>query len=1158
MRHSKWATRSGAAFLVLSLPLLHALAQTASTGALTGTVTDSNGAVVSEVQIKVTSNATGEARTVASQSSGAYVVPLLLPGTYTVEFVKSGFKTALKSALEIVVTETARLDVQLEPGGVQEKVTITADAPLLQTESTALGRVTDRELMNNLPLVTRNYTQIVTLSPGIEANVVNATDLGRGSGGLSQGNFRAYGASGADNNFQMNGVQINDLQASGTFSGGVAIPNPDAIQEFKVQTGLYDASYGRNAGANVNVVTRSGSNEFHGNVFEFFRNNALNANDFFRNKAGQPKGVLKQNQFGFTFGGPIRKDKILFFVSYQGMRQINGVGGGGTANFFSPPFTNDRSRAAVGKLFGGQGGLFGGVKVANDGSNISPQALALLNLKLPGGQFAIPTPQLINPAQPFALQGFSAFSTPATFNEDQFIANIDFLQSARSRFEGRFFFANSTQNTSLPPSQLATSAPGFPQLADNNLRNFSLTHTYTFSARLLNQAEFGFHRISTPTVQQEVFKFSDVGINAPPTANAFPAIGVNGSLALGGNGQGVSLDQNHFDFQDSLTYIRGRQTLRFGGGFTHTQLDLSNFHFFGGLLFLSWPDFLLGLPGGAVSAGGNGTPFSNVFLSIDIPGMLDRAWRLTDANAYVQDDIKLSPSFTLNVGVRYERLADLGDSLGRNSGFDATLANPNPPAAGSIQGYVVSENLPGTPPPGVKQLGNTFGIRGEHQNNVGPRIGFAWKMPHSVLPATEHMVLRGGYGIYYTRATGQPFIQLAAAPPFALVRQLSGGQNASASFANPFGPDLTFPEFPAYSPTTQRSVSFIDQAYRPPVTQQFSLNLQTELGRNFMLEVGYVGARGTHQILNRSLNQAGLASPSNPIRGQTTNTVANIALRVPIEGFTAAGLNDIDSTGSSWYHGLDVSLTKRLANGLQFLAAYTFAHAYSTTGRSTGASGTSGITGNQADDRSNYGLSDFDRVHRFVLSYLYQLPRPQRFNSFWNTVLGGWAVAGVTTIQSGLPLTLTGTNASNVFGIQTDRAQLAAGCSYADLTTRGSISGAKLNNYFNKGCIMRDSAGAAVWPIVGSDGVATGFGHSGVGIVFGPGQNNSDVAIIKRTSLGRLRENANIEFRSEFFNAFNTPQFSNPGTNVSSATFGVISSTAVNPRIIQFALKLNF
>jgi len=1137
-----------------------ALAQTAGTGALTGAVTDNNGAVVPEAKVTVTNESTGEARTVTSQSNGSYVVPLLLPGSYRVEFSKTGFKQAVKAGLVINVTETSRLDVQLEAGGVQEQVTISSEASMLQTESIALGRVTDQTLVSSLPLVTRNYTQIITLSAGVAANVTNAGDLGRGSGGLSQGNFRTHGASGADNNFQMNGVQVNDLQASGGFSGGVAIPNPDAIQEFKVQTGLYDASFGRNAGANVNVVTKSGGNQFHGNVFEFFRNDVLNANEFFRNATKQPRGVLKQNQFGFTLGGPVKKDDLLFFISYQGMRQINGVGGGGTSNFSSPPFTNDRSRAALGKLFGGQAGAFGGVSVAADGSNISPQALALLNLKLPNGQFAIPTPQTINPAQQFPLQGFSSFSVPATFDEDQFLVNLDYLHTDKSKFAGRFFLANSTQNLSFPPSQLATSAPGFPQLADTRMRNFTLAHTYTFSSALLNQAEFGFHRIASPTIQQEVFKWSDVGVRASGSANDFPAVGVNGSLALGGNGQGVDLIQNHFTFQDSVTYIRGRHTLRAGGGVTRSQVDLSGFHFFGGLLFLSWPDFLLGLPGGPVASGGNGLPFSNVFLSIDIPGMLDRSWRLTDGNAYLQDDIKLTKSFSLNLGVRYERQANLGDKLGRNSGFDVSLANPNPPAAGSIAGYVVSENLPGAVPAGVKQLDNTYGIRGEHENSIGPRIGFAWRLPNTFLPLTERMALRGGYGIYYTRATGQPFLQLAAAPPFALVRQLQGAPNAAASFANPFGSDLTFPQFPAYSPTTQQTISFVDQGYRPPVTQQFSLNLQTELGRDFLLEVAYVGARGTHQIQNRSFNQALLASAANPIRGQTTNTLANIPLRVPFRGFTAPGLNDIDSSASSWYHGLETSFAKRLSKGMQFLAAYTFAHAYSTTGRNTLAGGTSGVAGNQNDLLANYGRSEFNREHRLVLSYYYELPGPKKFNAFFDKLLGGWAVAGVTTLQSGLPLTLTGTNSNNVFGISgsnADRAQLAAGCSYNDLTTSGSVN-SKLGNYFNKSCILRNAAGAAIWPVVGDDGRATAFGNSGVGIVFGPDQRNFDLVLIKRTSLKALGESSNLEFRSEFFNAFNTTQFSNPATSVSAANFGVISTTAVNPRIIQFALKLNF
>lgn len=1134
------------------------MAQTASTGALAGGITDNSGAVVPEAKVTVTNEATGEARTVVSQQNGSYLVPLLLPGSYRVEFSKSGFKLAIKTGLQINVTETARLDVQLELGAVQDQVTVTSEAQLLQTESSALGRVTDRELVNNLPLVTRNYTQIVTLSPGIAANLTNATELGRGNGGISQGNFRAHGATGADNNFQMNGVQVNDLQASGTLSGGVAIPNPDAIQEFKVQTGLYDATYGRNAGANVNVVTRSGGNRFHGNVFEFFRNDALNANEFFRNTAGQKKGVLKQNQFGFTLGGPVKKDTLLFFISYQGMRQINGVGGGGTSSFFSPAFTDDRSRAALGRLFGGQTGAQGGVAVAADGSNISPQALALLNLKLPNGRFVISTPQTINPAQPFARRGFSAFSVPATFDEDQFMVNLDYLHTTKSKFEGHFFYADSSQTLPLPPTNIGgPPVSGFPLLTDNRLRNFSLSHTYSFSPTLLNQAEFGFHRVAAPTIQQELFKWSDVGVRASGAANDFPAVSVLGSLTLGGNGQGVDIVQNHFTYQNSVTYIRGRQTWRFGVGITRSQLDLSNFHFLGGLVFQSWPDFLLGLPAGPTSAGGNGTSFSNVFQSLDIPGMLDRAWRLTDANAYIQDDIKLTPSFTLNLGLRYERLENLGDRLGRNSGFDIALANPNPPADGTLEGYVVSSNFPGNVPAGVKQLGNSYGIRGEHQNNLGPRVGFAWRLPRTVLPLTEHMVLRGGYGVYHTRATGQPFIQLAAAPPFALVRSLSGAPNAAASFANPFGPELTFPQFPAYSPTTLRSISFIDPAYRPPVMQQFSLNLQTDLGHDVLLEVGYVGTRGTHQILNRSFNQARLASPANPIRGQTTNTVANIAQRVPIAGFTAPGLNDIDSSASSWYHGLEASLTKRLSKGLQFLAAYTFSHAYSTTGRSTAAAGTSGINGNQNDLRANYGRSEFNREHRLVVSYLYQLPSPKRSSAFLDKVLGGWAVAGVTTFQSGLPLSLTGTNSNNVFGITGDRAQLAPGCTYNDLTTSGSVH-RKLNNYFNRSCIFRNAAGTAIWPVVGDDGRATAFGNSGVGIVFGPDQRNFDIVLIKRTPVGWLREGANIEFRTELFNAFNTTQFGSPSTSVTTSTFGVISSTSVNPRIVQFALKLNF
>ena len=1153
-------TRRAFGLFLLSLSVgLTILAQTAGTGALTGTITDPQGGLISAVDITVTNETTGERRSVVSHGSGDYSVPQLLPGSYRLEFAKSGFKTAVKSGLRVNVTETSRLDVQLEVGQVSESVDVTSEAEILQTESAALGRVADQTVVSNLPLVTRNYTQIVTLSPGISAGVTNATELGRGSGGDSGGGFRTNGAFGRDNNFQMNGVQINDLQASGTFSGGIAIPSPDSIQEFKVQTGLYDASFGRNAGANVNVVTRSGSNEFHGTAFEFFRNDVLNANDFFRNRAGQKRGVLRQNLFGFTLGGPVIKDKLLFFGSYQGNRQINGVSGGSTSNIFSPPFTNDRSRAALGALFAGQRGLFqnvlGGVgpAILANGSNISQQALELLNLRHPNGEFVIPTPQVINRALPFAQQGFSAFSVPGTFDEDQYLINIDFLHTDDSKIFARFFGADSDLVQPFPTSQSgAPVVPGFPFLIPNTFRNASIAHVYTFGPSLVNQFDFGFHRTDVSNIQTELFRFSDIGINAPTIANEFPVIGVSGSLATGGNGQSVRVLQNHYNLVDNLTYIKGRHTFRFGGGFTHSNLKFENFTFFGLALTLSWPDLLLGLPASA-----NGTPFSNVFLSLDIPGDLDRSWTVNDGNLYIQDDIKLTPSFTLNIGLRYERLGHLADSGGRNSGFDISLADPDPPAGGSLAGFVVSENFPGTVPAGVTQLDNRFGIRGEGQNNFGPRIGFAWQLPNSFIPFSERMVLRGGYGVYHTRATGQAFLQLATARPFAALRLIQGAPNGAASIANPFQPEPNLPQFIPYSPTTQLTTSLVDPDYRPPITQQYNLNLQADLGNNFLLETGYVGTRGSHLIYAHTLNQARLASPSNPIRGQTTNTLANVSLRVPIRGFLPTGLTDIDSTGNSRYDSLQVSVTKRLSRGLHFLAAYTFAHAYNDAGV-TDASGF-GFSGNQNNRRANYGRdASSNREHRFILSYVYQLPSPTRFKSILNNLMGGWSVAGVTTIQSGLPLSLTGTNAANAFGIANDRVQLAPGCTHDDLVRSGSVI-SRLGGYFNRECIngLTATGGAPAWLPV-EPGGGTNFGNSGVGIVTGPGQNNSDIAIIKRTPVGFLGEGGNIEFRTELFNAFNHPQFGSPSTNASSAIFGTITTTTVNPRIIQFGLKVNF
>lgn len=1136
------------------------LAQTGGTGALNGTVTDSAKATVPDVSVTLTNSDSDETRTATTNSDGTYAFPLLPPGSYELRFEATGFKALIRPHIVVSVTEIVRVDAHLETGEVHEKVLVTTQTELLQTESSTLGRVTDGRLITNLPLVSRNYTEIITLSPGIAVNVTNASDVGPGSGGLQQGNFRVNGANGGDNNFQLDGVGVNDLQAGRVFSAGIPIPNPDAIKEFKVQTTQYDAAYGRNAGANVNVVTKSGTNDFHGSVFEFFRNDKLNANDFFSNATGQPRGVLRQNQFGGTIGGPTISDKLLFFGSYQGTRQLNGVGTGTTSSVFTPPLTNDRSAAALGSMFAGRRGLFqnalGGVgpAIAADGSNISPQALALLNLRFPNGEFVIPNPQIVDASRPFDLQGFSVFSVPARYDEDQFLINLDFLHTERSDFSLRTFFSDGDNESTLasPFLGIGTSIPGFPVQLKSRFRNVSVTHNYLFGGNIANQISFGYLGTLGRTTQQEAFTFAEIGVAAPPNENMFPQVSLQGSFSTGGNGQSAEFEQKHFTISDSLIFSRGRHTFRLGGGVVRDHVDLNSASLPGTLIFLSFPDFLLGLPSGPVSSGGNGTPVSNVNGTVALPGFLERKFRVWDANAYIVDDIKLTRSLTLNLGLRYERMGNFADKLGRNASFDFSLVNPNPPASGTLAGYVVANNFPGTVPAGVTQLDNELAIRGIHENNFAPRLGFAWRLPQTLV---DQAVIRGGYGIYYTRATGSPFLQQFTAPPFAALT-LNFPNNGGAGFDNPFRTAPTFPFFPPYSPATSIGFQALAQDYRAPVTQQYSLNTQVSFANDFLLEVGYAGSRGTHQIAPRLPNQALSASVASPVRGQTNNTLANLSQRLPFVGFSPTGLIVIDSRESSWYNSLQVSLVKRFSKGIQFLAAYTLSSALNTNALNTlAAGGGVAATGNQRDVNANYGPSDFNRRHRFVANYVYDLPSINSRNQLLRGILNRWSMSGVVTIQSGLPLTLVGTNTNNAFGITNDHAQLAEGCTSQNLVTSGSIQ-SRLNNYFNRSCVLRDSAGNPTWQVIGADGRATDFGNSGVGIATGPPQNNVNAALTKRIPLPR--ESAHLEFRTEFFNAFNHPQFNPPNQNVSAATFGVITSTAVNPRIIQFALKANF
>ena len=1148
--------------LALTVALLSSettYSQTASTGALSGVTLDPSGAILPRVSIHLAKSDGTEIMSADSDENGLFGFFLMAPGTYEVKASKVDFKPLRLPDIHIHVTETLRLQIHLELATRVEQTQVFSEPPMVQLDTSALGRVVNESTVSRLPLVTRNFTQIAALSPGVSAGVYNAGELGTGATALSQigksndGVF-VHGARSYDNNWQLDGISVSDVQGSSSISGGIPIPNPDMIEEFKVQTGLYDAVFGRAAGSNASVITKTGTDQYHGAIFEFLRNDVLNANDFFLNRTRQSRPALKENQFGFALGGPIKKDKVLFFGAYQGTRQVNGTAAGQsriacTASLNEPPLTDDRSPAALGKLFGRLKGALGGIAIKPDGSNINPVALALLNFKLPDGSLLIPTPQTVDPSKPLASSGFSAFSEPCTFNEDQGSANVDYVASQKNRLGVRFFVADTEQLVTFPGGALNPlgNTHGFNSPGHSAFIVFSLAHTYVFSNALLNEARIGFVRTRTQSKAETPFNWSDVGVTESDMNgnNGLPSLSIVGSVSMT-SVLPRTYTQNSFVFNDVFSFLSGANAMKFGGSVTRLEdnLDFAGFGSF--VQFLSWPDFLLGLDGTT-----NGTKaFSNVSESADAFGLLNREFRVWEGSGFVQDDYRIRQSLNLNLGVRYERLGQFGDKLGRNSSFDVNKANANPPPSGSLDGYIVPSNFPGALPTGVTRANNTFGNYGEGQNTIAPRIGFAWQ----ILPTTNRLVLRGGYGMYYSRATGQASTESVLAAPFALTRISTGLANAPATFeapfAQPFPTSASFPLFVPYSSSTKAAVNALAPNFRPALVQQFSLNAQVELRKDWLLEAGYVGTRGTHLQRFRSLNQALDASPENPVNGIRSNTLANIGLRVPVPGIRPDALQEIESEGSSWYNGLEISLAKRLSHGLQFLASYTFSKTLDTDGSdiNSTSSGNALTLGDQNSPSQRWGRASFDRPHRFVLSTTWALPNPPR--GALRAVLGEWSVAAIATIQSGTALTIAATNSANVFGISQDRAQLSGACSISHLVKPGALE-SKLNGYFNTSCFT--SA-----PVIGGDGVGTGFGNSATGIVQGPGEANLDLSFQKTVVLNWLVEKSSLQFRAEFYDALNHPQFANPDTNFTSPTFGVISSTSVNARVGQLALKYAF
>ena len=630
------------------------LGQAPGTGAIKGTVYDPSGAVVQNARVTVASEATEAKRLGSTDTTGTFSFPLLAPGPYSVTVESAGFGTGTANAVGVVVSETSVIDFRLSIASVGTDVFAQPGSELVQTESSTLGRAVDQETIAALPLSNRNYTQILSLSPGVVVELPNASALGRGTQDVSANGNKTTG-----NNIQFNGVDANNLSQNSAASDGeevgVAAPAPDTIQEFKVQTGNYDATYGRGTGANVDVVSKSGTTRYHGSLWEFLRNDMFNANNFFSKLTNRPRPVLKQNQFGGAIGGPILRDRLFFFGAYQGLRSSNGEGDQVTVNL--PQLTPDRSAKTLGAQFCAYPTSAGGVQVACDGSNISPVALALLNFKFPNGQFAVPSPQIVLPStDPTQMPiGESTFATPATYNEDQFTLNVDEKISEKNQFAARFFYSHAP--TAEPFSPNAANVPGWGTTELDQNTMLVLTDTHVFNPRVVNVARFGFMRFDGDSAVENPILASDLGTQSPTGVTgakvSAPGITIDGLFTVGDAGTPFQWQvTNSFIWQDTVSLILRKQTPRFGAEVKRHQVDVTAPFSTDGLLDIrTFPDFLLG-----ESAAQNGSPTgsSNVSLSNGSSGLFRKDERYIDFASFIQDDVRLSDRVMLNAGLRYE------------------------------------------------------------------------------------------------------------------------------------------------------------------------------------------------------------------------------------------------------------------------------------------------------------------------------------------------------------------------------------------------------------------------------------------------------------------------------------------------------------------------
>lgn len=1121
-----------------------------STGAIQGTVRDNTGAIVPDSVVHLANPALSLARDAKTNAEGIFLFPLLQPASgYTITVEHDGFERFTINAVTVSITETTTADANLVLGQVSQTVSVDANAEQIDTTSATLGGVVGERVITSLPLSTRNVLDIFGTDAGV------ATAITSPSLGITQGGYAVYvaGSRATSNNYLFNGVDANNFEFQTLAAGVVPIPSPDSLGEFRTQTSLYDATSGYSSGGNINLVTRSGTSTYHGAAYEFIRNTIFNANDYFLKMAGKPRPVLIQNQFGGSFGGPVPAlHNTFFFVNYEGMRQKNGVLGTTTSSTVPvlPSVVNASTLAAA----------FSTTAVPLTASQIDPVAVNLLNA--PGSYGGFLYPRIAGTP---GATGSLAYSKPVILNANQFNARIDHDLKV-------FGHDNHLSGTGFVQNQLYTDPSGSggqPYTYPLSSQHATINDTHVFRENLINDAVYGYNWDRRDIEALGGATLSEVGMTRSNSSvtDLLPDFSITNFLSTIDYAANVQHPQHaaSFDFRDTLLWIKGSHSLRFGFEARREEFNDGIYLPRGSLTFAGkdfasastgFQDFLTGTPS-----------------SISLKSSISRLdFRAHDYIGFVQDDYKATSRLTLNLGLRYDNLGNPWEIKNEITNFDPSLLSANTlefGGQGLQAGFVTA---------GVNGVSRTTMLN-TNWGSYSPRVGIAY----NVL-GNGKLAVRGGYGLYY-QADGYA-LQFANSgnPPYQLSYS-NPSATGSLKLANPFPveptPDQfpqypTFPTFtgvsasgaPVYSGSTL-AVQATDRNIRSPYTQSFNFTVEGQIAHDWTLELGYLGSRGVRQTTNTQRNSPLLINGDDPIRpGVTTNSSANREARVPIAGLSSTGYSYLTNNGNSSYNAFIATLNHHLARSFLLKVAYTHSQTVDNFQASSGTNYSGSSLGNPYSLALNKGISAQDIPNRLVITGVWDIPGFKR--GVLSPLLGHWALAGIATLQNGQAGVVTQNIGNGSFDSATGYGLLVPGC---QLVASGRVED-HISNYLNPACATTQPLQAAGSSLTGltpyqtpggeNYTVGTGGGYlTGTetrGAFHAPFEQRTDLTLSKNFPLhALLGEGGNLEFRAESFKIFNNPIFSAPNASAGAATFGAISSTIDNTgRQFQFALKATF